>query len=168
MKSYSLNTSYSRHLLILLTIIWPFAALFIAIRKFRLPYARTLFFLFCVYFGYTFIIPENSEGAPDSARYAEWFTEIHSKSIASQSLVNELVEEIISGVDFYQPIVTVLVSRFTGNPQVLFMVFAFVFGYFLSRNIWIVLDRIKIKVGFSLFVFILTFALINQIGRAHV
>ncbi len=46
-------------------------------------------------------------------------------------------------VDIYQPLVSFLLSRFTKNGSILFAVFGVVYGYFYSRNIWLVLNLAK-------------------------
>jgi len=48
-------------------------------------------------------------------------------------------------VDIYQPLVTFLLSRVTADGSILFAVFGIVYGYFYSRNIWLVLDLAKGK-----------------------
>ncbi len=70
-------------------------------------------------------------------------------------------------VDILQPMVTYLVSRFTDNPTILFTIFGLIFGYFYSRNIWYVLGKIHGGITLVLFVFVLTFALINPIWNIN-
>jgi hypothetical protein len=43
-------------------------------------------------------------------------------------------------VDIYQPLVIFILSRFTEDANVLFAVFGITYGYFFSRNIWLLLD----------------------------
>jgi hypothetical protein len=149
--------------LLFLFFIWPFASLIASIKRFRQPYAKPIFILFCTYFGYTFIIPADTFGSADSARYAAQFVKMHNSAMSLDLLLALLYSEGTTYVDVYQPLVTWFLSRFTDNPHFLFAFFALVFGYYYANNLWIVLNRIKPRIFFPIFVFILTLALINPI-----
>lgn len=149
-------------------IIWPFAALITALRRFREPFAKTIFWLFCTYFGFVFIYADPyGKGNADSARYAKHLIELHSEPVSFNKLVDSFYDPASGLTDIYQPFITWLVSIFTGNPHILFMVFAIIFGYFFTQNIWIFLTRIKNNVGFFLFLFVTAFALVNPIWQIN-
>ena len=48
-----------------------------------------------------------------------------------------------------------------------FAIFALIFGYFYANNLWIILNRIKQNIPFSLFIFILVFALLNPLWNIN-
>ncbi len=62
-----------------------------------------------------------------------------------------------------QPLLLYIISKFTDNQSVLFAIYGLIFGYFYSRNLWFVLDKIQGKIPTPIFIFILTFALICPI-----
>ena len=122
----------SKQSAIMLTFLFPFAGLVYSLANWREKWAKNAFWLACVYLGAVFIfLPEGvgmGEGA-DGARYAMDLVNYHDDS---SSLLGVLTKYRFERdmMDFYQPIVTYLVSRFTDNAHVLFTVFAAVFGFF--------------------------------------
>lgn len=159
---------------ILLFFLWPFASLIFALRQFRSPKAMTFFWLFCIYFGFAFIVPENVPGSPDSARYAARLQTLHAEPIS----FNQLTDMLYSGqgrvdiyekgkLDIYEPIVTWSVSIFTGDARFLFAVFATVFGYFYTQNLWIIFSMIKTEISWIILLMILTYAMTNPIWEIN-
>ena len=129
---------------IALTFLFPFAGLVYSLANWREKWAKNVFWLACVYLGAVFIfLPEGmgmGEGT-DSARYAMDLLNMHGDSSGLLSVLAkyQLEQDMM---DFYQPILTYLVSRVTDNAHVLFAVFAAVFGFFYSRNVWYILDKL--------------------------
>ncbi len=127
-----------------LTFIYPFAGLIYSLANWRQSWAKNAFWLACVYLGAVFIFcPEGTilgVGA-DGGRYALDLQ----KMFASNDSFDQVFSSYLSDefhMDLYQPIVTFFVSRFTDNGHVLFTLYAVVFGFFYSRNMWYVLERI--------------------------
>lgn len=146
----------------LLFLIWPFALLLTSLKNFNAPGAKKGFILFCLYFGFVFIISMDLEGA-DSARYAQMLRDLHQLPLSFISLWESLYSYEANLLDIYQPLLTWLVSIFTGNANVLFSLFALVFGWFYANNIWIILKKIQSYITFPLLIFIFVFALIIPI-----
>jgi hypothetical protein len=153
--------------LVLLFLLWPFLALLRALKNYKKPYAKATFVLFCLFFGFSFIVPEDKVGAPDSARYAQWLVEMHKFPLSFDGIKDALYSQKSNYVDIYQPIVTWIVSLFTDNPHFLFAIFALVFGYFYANNLWLLLNRVKTRILFPLFIFMLVFALLNPIWNIN-
>lgn len=135
--------------------LYPFGTLVNSIIHFQSRDAKTIFWLFCLYVGFSFVIPDAVVGAADSARYAIQLEQFHAHGLTLNSLLeifyNPTKREIV--YDIYQPLVTWLVSLFTDNGRILFMVFSGVFGYFYIQNTWIIMDRIpKISKGLIIFI----------------
>lgn len=150
----------------LLFLFWPFAALIYGLKQYKSPRAMTLFWFFCIYFGFSFIIPENVPGAPDSARHAATLQILHDEPISFNQLTATLFSE--KGLlDIYEPIVAWLVSLFTGNASVLFAVYAAVFGFFYAKNTWMILARVNKIDSVLLLLFIIGFVLINPIWQIN-
>ena len=131
----------------ILTLLYPFAGLIYTLYNWRKPWAKNVFWLACVYLGAVFLfLPEGvalGEGT-DSARYQLDLINFYGdNSSLSDVLAKYRLERGM--MDFYQPILTYFVSRFTDNAHALFAVFALVFGFFYSRNVWYILDKLPNK-----------------------
>lgn len=122
--------------------LYPFGGLIYSIWNFRKPASKILFYVFCLFVGYSFIYDRVEY--MDAAGYAEGLAIIHKYSLSWQDAI-----EINGSVDFYNGTVTYLLSLFTGNPKILFLVYAAVMGFFLTQNLWFVLDRLQGKLHYS-------------------
>lgn len=126
-------------------IIWPFGALISALRNWRQPWAMNVFWVVCIYLGAIQIYhPEGTilgTGA-DGGRYVLQLIEMHN---GSRGLMEQIAYNFVESgsMDYYQLILTWIVSLFTDNGHVLFACFAAVFGFFYSRNMWYVLNRLS-------------------------
>ncbi len=65
--------------------------------------------------------------------------------------------------DYYQPIITYLVSRISSEGHVLYLFFGFIYGFFYSRNIWYILERLPLRFPKPIFILIALFFLICPI-----
>ncbi len=148
-----------------LFLVWPFRVLLYSLKNYKHPASQKLFWLFCIYFGFVFIIDD--PGGSDSARYAEDLYILHSNLPSFKEFVNLLYATEGGILDIYQPLVTWLVALFTGDARFLFAFFAAVFGHFYAKNIWMILDRVKHRMEWVVFIFILSFALINPIWNIN-
>lgn len=145
-------------------IIWPFAVLLKYLKHYKYPRSKTIFWLFCIYFGFVFIYDDPSGiGGSDSARYAALLIEFHKSSLSFTTLLNNIYSPSGDFVDIYQPVITWILSIFTGNPQILFAVFAAIFGFFYVQNLWIIFQYISRKITFLLFLLMIGYALMNPI-----
>lgn len=146
----------------LLFLIWPFALLLTSLKNFNAPGAKKGFILFCLYFGFVFIISMDLEGA-DSARYAQMLRDLHQLPLSFSNLWASLYSYESNLLDIYQPLLTWVVSLFTDNAHILFSLFALVFGWFYANNIWIILKEIQSNISYTLVIFMFAFALIIPI-----
>lgn len=147
-------------------IFWPFAALIHSLKDFRNPASKTIFLLFCIYFGFVFVyIQPYTHGTPDSTEYAENLINLHNNPVTLKDLISGFYNGKV--LDLYQPVTTWLVSLITGDPRLLFAVFAAVFGFFYTQNLWMIFDGINKKISFVLILFMLAYALINPIWQIN-
>lgn len=129
----------------ILALLWPFGALVSALKNWRQPWAMNVFWVVCIYLGAIQIYhPEGTilgSGA-DGGRYVLQLIEMHN---GSRGLLEQIAYNFARShsMDYYQLILTWIVSLFTDNGHVLFVCFAAVFGYFYSRNMWYVLNRLS-------------------------
>lgn len=152
---------------LLLFLLWPFGALIKSLQHFRSPVTKLIFWLFCVYFGFVFAFPGGGGATADSARYAQKLTFMHNHPSSFSELISSIYNPEKEIVDVYDPLATWLVAFFTGDPRILFALVAAVFGYFYMQNLWMIFDKINIKVGFVLFLFMLAFAFANPIWNIN-
>ncbi|MBS7786436.1 EpsG family protein [Flavobacterium sp. CYK-55] len=81
----------------------------------------------------------------DSTRYVAKLQELYQQPISWESFISSFYSEDGDTVDIYQPLVTYLMSMVTDSGNLLFAVFGFVFGYFYSRNIWLMIDLARVR-----------------------
>ncbi len=123
--------------------IWPFGALLLNILNIRASYFKNLLWMFIIFYGYTFVL--NSEER-DADRYKNKLIEFYEqKDLSLEDIFGEVYTE--NYTDILQPTVTYIISRFTNDPQILFALFGFIFGYFYSRNIALILELIPTKLN---------------------
>lgn len=136
--------------------LWPVGALITSLKYYRQNWAKNGLWLYIVFFGFTFI----AQDGQDSSRYIEHFQTFRSSNTDFSTLADVLYSEGSRYIDIFQPLVTMLVAQFTGDPRVLMAVFAFFFGFFYSRNIWYLVDRTEGKLNIYLVTLIVVFALL--------
>jgi len=146
-------------------LIWPFGLTLASLKRWNRPWSKNIFWLFCIFFGFTFIIAK--EGGADSDRYAQLFKQYALTNPSLKALLSSFYAESSNFVDIAQPLITYIVSRFTHNPSVLFAVFGMIFGYFYSRNIWYVIEKFKGNFTPIIILYFLTFILINPIWNIN-
>ena len=133
----------------------PFLAVVYSLRNFRATMAKNVMWAFAVFFGMAIAVGKESQGS-DINRYMEEVTEMYYQEFNIASAIEYF--EKSSEIDILRTFLSVLVSRFTSDGYVLLIVYGFIFGYFYSRNVWYILDRLegKLKV-ISMFLIALLF-----------
>lgn len=123
-----------------LFLVWPLLALISAVKNHRQYWAKNLLWAFIAFYGFTFAIGSESEGT-DILVYIEEFQDLHGQSL-SISTAGEYFEN--SGeVDILRTFIAIVLSRFTDNAAILTLFYGIIFGFFFSRNMWYVLDRLE-------------------------
>ena len=158
------RSSFKRNILMFF-LVWPIAGLYFAFRNYRNDWSKNIFWLFCIFFGYSFIIGENN--STDSFYYAQVFIQYTYADMSLAELWDSFYSGSSSYVDIASPIITFLVSQISNNPRILFTIFGLIFGYFCSRNIWLVLDQIKGNLSGVTILFVITFAMLNPIWNIN-
>ena len=119
---------------LILFLVLPFAGFLESFVKPWSSSSRTIIFLWFVAFGMCFT-PTNKDA--DSWRYAEEFkVESRASSAQFQQQISDYFNnyQTTSTKDIYIVAMTYLVSRFTGNPHVFFMMLALVFAFFYVKS----------------------------------
>ncbi len=158
MNSITLNRSTQNKeqgTALLITFLFPFFGLIYSLYHWRKYWARNAFWLACCYLGAIQIFhPEGAlfgSGA-DGGRYVLDLQNMHS-NVHSFSDVSEYFYDG-NTLDVFCSSLQFLVSRFTDNGHVFFLVLAAIYGYFYSRNMWYILERLPSKLGKGVWVLI--------------
>lgn len=142
----------------------PVLTVIYSLRNYKQAFAKNVIWAFTVFYGYTFII--FNEGM-DSDRYKQWFL----TNVASNLSFPEYLATLFSldnfstgiNLDIFEPILSYLVSQVTEDYRILFAAFGLVVGYFYSRNMWYILERVDFKAKPFLVTLVIAFALIAPI-----
>ena len=157
----STKTNPERKYSLILFLIWPFFSIIYAIRNYRAIWAKDLVWFFVIFFGFTLtIILADSDEQSDGSRYRDKFVAMAGQQVNFDNISVLFYDEDSQVLDVIETIVIFTVSRFTDNYHVLFAVFGLIFGYFYSRNIWYLIDRIGKRIATENIPIILTFAFV--------
>jgi hypothetical protein len=140
-----------------LFVLSPFLSLLVAIKNYKVSWAKNVVWLFVAFYGYTMVI--SNEGM-DASFYRDDFLRISQLDITIDNFNRLLNTEEESYVDIMQPLISFTISRFTSDHRILFLVFGIVFGYFYSRNIWYLIENTGAGFRKEIIPFIITFAVI--------
>jgi len=128
----------------ILAFLFPFGGLIDCLYNWRQSWAKNVFWIVCIYMGAIHVYCPEGEvlgtGA-DAGRYVLRLMEMHSADYTFMQLFREF-QTSARTIDLYQNIINFIISRFTDNGHILFAVLATIFGFFYSRNIWYVLERL--------------------------
>jgi hypothetical protein len=146
-------------------LVWPFGLAIEAFRQWHRPWAMNAFWLFCIFFAFTFVIAD--ENGSDSGRYAAEFVEFAHSDISLSDVTSLFYVVDSDSTDIVYPLILFFLSRITDNPRFLFVVFAILMGYFFSRNIWYILEKARGRFPGMIMLFFITFILLNPIWNIN-
>lgn len=156
-ESFSLNGSKRESLAYFVSfLLWPFGIMIAALKNWDKAWSKNIFWLFCIFFGFTFIIAK--DGNDDASRHAATFVYYAHSNLSLKELWSSFYTESSNYIDVIQPLIVYLLSRITDNTSILFAVFGLIYGYFYSRNIWYILSKLDGKVTYIVLLFIVTYA----------
>lgn len=143
--------------LIIFFFVWPFGSFIYSIINFKSKFSKNIVWLFAAYYGYTLVIPDNGF---DAYRYVQEFQSYSNNYLSFKEIISNYLKTE-STLDIYKPLLMWFVSRFTESSRIFYAIVGLVFGFFYSRNIWFVLDRLNKPVDNKLYLFILAFSFIS-------
>ena len=123
-------------------LVQPFFTLVYYLKNFRHPAAKNIIWAFTVFFGMTIAVGEESQGS-DINRYMDEMVYLHGINFDFRQAIDYF--EKSGEIDILRTFLSIVVSRFTDNGHLLLIVYGIIFGYFFSRNMWFVLDRVHGK-----------------------
>lgn len=147
----------SRHYL-LLFILWPFIAFITALTNYSQREAKKVVYFYFIYLGLTYFI--SSSYYVDSAGYA---LALQENALLPFSDFFKIVGGLYSSetsVDFIEPLISFIVSRFTVDYRILFGVFAALFGFFYLKSIDLLHNRYLENPGWNVSIHIAFFTVI--------
>lgn len=120
--------------------------------------------LFTIFFAATFAIGAENQGA-DIVRYIDEVHVFHKLNLNFEGVWTyyQNSEEL----DVLRTFLSYFLSIFTGNGYYLIIIYGIIFGFFFSRNMWFVLERIKGRVTFFTAVLIFCLFLIIPIWNLN-
>lgn len=143
---------------LVLFLIWPFAAFLYALKNFHQKSGRIIIYLFILLFGFTFVLGNEKL---DSFRYAEYFQNMSKFTFSDLQYFFNNLFSTEQTLDFGQPLITFLVSRFSDDHRVFFGVIAGIFGFFYLKSVSFLYNKhYYYNKNIYLLFFILYFALI--------
>jgi hypothetical protein len=126
-----------------LFLVWPFLSLAAAFKNHKKSWAKNIFWAFCAFYGFTFAIGAESQGS-DIVRHVAEFQELHGMNMTFENASAYMGRQ--EQIDILRPVLAFFVSRVTDSQAVFTMAYAIIFGFFFSRNVWYVMERLNGKV----------------------
>jgi hypothetical protein len=144
----------------LLFFISPLISLVVSLTRTKSEAAKNLIWAACGFYGLMFNILPNQ--GTDCVRYASELKQMHLTQMSLELLSSTFYREGGTRYDIYQPMVTLVISRFTDDYRILFAVFGLFLGFFYSRTIWYFVERLPQNTSYANLIFIISAAaLIN-------
>ncbi|MEQ8530260.1 MAG: hypothetical protein RIB86_00280, partial [Imperialibacter sp.] len=119
---------------LVLFLINPFAGFIHGFLFSHEKWSKNAVWLFVIFYGFTMVKPDGM----DSARYVQKL-QTNYYGTDWQSFKDGFYSATGEQVDIYEPTIVFFISRITDSGDALFAVFGLVFGFFYSRNLWMVL-----------------------------
>ncbi|WP_340107017.1 EpsG family protein [Rhodohalobacter sp. 8-1] len=148
----------------ILFLVWPFLAAVTAFKNYRKPWAKNIFWLFCIFYGFTFAIGAESQGS-DIVRAVERVQELHSVEMSFARAIEYFQQS--GEIDVLRTAIAIGLSRLTDSQPVFTMVLAVIFGFFFSRNLWYIMDRLEGKIFPITIILLSCFFLVNPIWNIN-
>ncbi|MGF1672030.1 MAG: hypothetical protein ACFCU6_16420 [Balneolaceae bacterium] len=161
-----MNTTYKKNYFYAMVafLLSPFLSAVAAFRSYRSPWAKNLFWAFCAFYGFTFAIGTESQGS-DIMRYITQLQDLYEVDMTFTKAVDYFA---YSGeVDILRTLIAVTLSRFTDNPAILTLIYGIIFGFFFSRNLWYVMERLEGKILPVTILLLACFFLVNPIWKIN-
>jgi len=149
----------NKFLIFFFFLLWPFGALIYSLIHFRDNFNKNILWLFAAFYGFTIVIFTKEM---DAYRYVQEFRSVVESGVHLKDVLSSMYKES-SSLDIYKPLLMVIISSFTDDYRIFYAFVGLIFGYFYSRSLWFVLERIKVRISILLLFTILVFAFINPL-----
>src|SRR5699024_5421742 len=122
-----------------------------------------VFWAFCAFYGFTFAI-ESGTGA-DIVRYVSSYQAMYGHPMTVGQVTKYFLQS--GEIDVLRLLISYVLSRFTDSQSMLTLVYGGIFGYFLFRNIWLLLERMKGELLAISLLLLTCFLLVNPIWQIN-
>ena len=146
----------------------PFITGILAIKNYRSPWAKNIIWAFVVFYGFTFGMSQEStlgNQSADITRYSRELKDFYKKDLSFSKIVKLYRNN--DDIDILRLTLAIAISRVTDSQQVLTAIYGLIFGFFYSRNIWFVLDRIKGKIKPVALLLLVAYILVDPIWNIN-
>jgi hypothetical protein len=131
----------------LLFLFSPIGAALASFRNIRSLWSRNVFWAFVVFYGATFAVAAEDSKSKDTQsdihRYREQVEDLYILELDYNEIKKLYAEN--EDVDVLRLTIAIFVSRFTKSQQTLTFIYALIYGFFLSRNLWFVFGQLRGK-----------------------
>lgn len=123
--------------------VWPLLAVAAAFRNYKSSWGKNVLWAFVAFYGFSFAIGAESEGS-DINRYVQEVEYLHGVEMTMSDAVNYYLQS--GEVDILRTFIAIVLSRITDSQASLTLIYGIIFGFFFSRNVWYILERLEGKI----------------------
>ncbi len=149
---------------VFLFLIWPLLAVASAFRNYQANWGKNILWAFVAFYGFAFAIGAENQGA-DIVRYVAEVEYLHGIQMSFDDAIEYFTES--GEVDIVKTFIAVVLSRFTGSQPIITLIYGIIFGFFFSRNIWYVLERLQGKIELITAILLVCFFLVIPIWNMN-
>lgn len=158
--------------LILITFLFPFLGFILSLSQWKRPYAMNAFWLACCYMGAVMIYWPDGTILGQGADAGRYYLEFIASADSNNTLVSILGSYMKTQdtLDLYKPLMEFFIAKLSTNGHFMFFMYAVVLGFFLSRNLWYILENMPShnEMYYILWLFVFFFEIpIWKIGGAR-
>lgn len=143
----------------------PALSLFVSLKNFRSRWSKNIIWAFTVFYGFTFTFSVDNRGS-DINRYISWFYSMRNSGMTFSEMTSLFYTDE-DYADILQPVLTYFVGQLTDNYAYLIAAFGLVYGYFFSRNMWYVIERLKNRLDTKVLFLLIVFSLVAPIWNLN-
>lgn len=126
----------------ILFLVWPMLAVVSAFKNNRSNWAKNIVWAFVAFYGFSFAIGAENSGS-DIVRYVAEMKDLHSMEMTIADAESYFLQS--GELDVLRTLIALVTSRITDLQAVLTLIYGIIFGFFYSRNMWYVMERLRGK-----------------------
>lgn len=122
---------------------------------------KNILWMFVTFYGFTISFPKGEQNLDGLRRFENFEMSASRTDYSFTQFKEEFSDEDSTATDIFEPLLIYGVSRITSNGHIMFAIYGLLFGFFYSRNLSYVLDRVNQKNTFIVLWLLLTLAFLN-------
>lgn len=143
-------------------ILSPFLLFLFSLKDYRSKFFPGILYLFCLFYGFTFTVASD---AFDGARIIQKFAEASEASFFQYTRISEILST--GDTQIVEDIIIWFVANTFESSQVLFLIYAAIFGYFYIKNFQIIVSLFGFKNTFFEYVLLISFMMLIPIWEIN-